>query len=207
MASPAPGQGDAVAKRAGTKARALGTLPVACAVVTAIIGLYILLAAFGNITDFGTNLEFVRHVLAMDTTNVGADPGTNLDPDVMWRAIPSDAVQTAAYIAIIVWESATALVLIYATILWITSRRSRSFDAPRRMATIGLLMLIILFMGDFIAIGGEWFQMWRSTAWNGLDAAFRNSVLALLGLILIHLPSPQWQERANPVGRTDALTR
>lgn len=183
---------------AETGPRSLGTLPFACAVITAINGLYILLVSFGNITDFGTNLEFVQHVLAMDTTNFGAEPGTALDPDVMWRAITSSGLQTAAYVAIIIWESATALVLSYATLLWARSWRSRSFAAPRRVATVGLLMLVILFMAGFIAIGGEWFQMWRSTDWNGIDAAFRNAVLALLGLILIHLPSPDWTEVTGP---------
>jgi predicted small integral membrane protein len=47
-------------------------------------------------------------------------------------------------------------------------------------------------MGGFITIGGEWFQMWRSVDWNGLEPAFRNSVLAILGLVLVHMPSPQW---------------
>jgi predicted small integral membrane protein len=31
--------------------------------------------------------------------------------------------------------------------------------------------------------------MWRSTAWNGLDPAFRNCVLALVTLVLLHLPT------------------
>jgi predicted small integral membrane protein len=53
-------------------------------------------------------------------------------------------------------------------------------------------MIVVLFMGGFITIGGEWFQMWRSVEWNGLEPAFRNSVLAILGLVLVHLPSPQW---------------
>ena len=39
--------------------------------------LYILLVAFNNITDFGTNQAFVQHVFAMDTTNFGGKPGTN----------------------------------------------------------------------------------------------------------------------------------
>jgi predicted small integral membrane protein len=49
-------------------------------------------------------------------------------------------------------------------------------------------MLILLFFGGFIVIGGEWFQMWRSDDWNGLDPAFRNTMLALGTLILVHLP-------------------
>ncbi len=194
MAAESSATGMADAPRAGGRSGigSWGTLPVACAVVTAINGLYILLVAIGNITDFGTNLEFVRHVLAMDTTNFGAAPGTGLDPHVMWRAITADGVQTAAYVAIIVWESLAAVVLLYATVLWIGARTARDYVAPRRMATIGLVMLVILFMGGFITIGGEWFQMWRSVSWNGLQPAFQNAVLALLALVLIHVPSAQW---------------
>jgi predicted small integral membrane protein len=57
----------------------------------------------------------------------------------------------------------------------------------RNLATLGLLGLVILFFGGFIAIGGEWFQMWKSVQWNGLEPAFRNSSLALFGLVLLHL--------------------
>lgn len=88
----------------------VGTLPVVAATLVALNGLYILLVAFGNITDFGTNRAFVRHVLAMDTTNFGAEPGTGLDSDVMWRAIENGAVQDVAYVGIIAWESAAAVV-------------------------------------------------------------------------------------------------
>ena len=54
-------------------------------------------------------------------------------------------------------------------------------------------MLVLLFFGGFIAIGGEWFQMWKSNAWNGLDPAFRNAMLAVVALVVVQLPSPQWR--------------
>ncbi len=170
----------------------LGTLPVAAAVLVALNGLYILLVAFGNITDFGTNQAFVHHVLAMDTTNFGAPPGTELDPDVMWRAITNTTVQNIAYIGLIVGERATVLVLVAAIVFWIRERDT-GYRVARALSTIGLLMLLLLFTGGFIAIGGEWFQMWKSTAWNGLDPAFRNSVLAMITLVVIHLPSSHWE--------------
>lgn len=50
----------------------IAILPFATAVLVALNGLYMALAAFGDITDFGTNQAFVRHVLAIDTTNLGA---------------------------------------------------------------------------------------------------------------------------------------
>ena len=171
---------------------ALGTLPVACTVIVAINGLYIFLVALGNITDFDTNQAFVQHVLAMDTINFGAGEGVNIDQDVAWRAIESPLIQNIAYIGVIIWETLAAVVLLASVWLWLRAAKTRSFDAPRRLATIGLLMILILFMGGFITVGGEWFQMWRSVEWIGLEPAFRNSVLAAFGLVLIHLPSPQW---------------
>jgi predicted small integral membrane protein len=176
---------------------ALGTLPVAVTVVVAINGSYMALVAIGNITDFGTNQEFVQHVLAMDTTDFGAEGDAGLDPDVMWRAVTNETLQLIAYIGVIIWETLTAVVCLAAVWLWVRARHTRSFDLPRRVATIGMLMIIILFFGGFITVGGEWFQMWRSVEWNGLDPAFRNSVLALFALVLIHLPSPQWNAMAD----------
>ena len=175
----------------------LGTLPVAAGALVFLNGLYILLVAFGNITDFGTNQPFVQHVLSMDTTNFGAEPGTDLDRDVMWRAIGNETVQDIAYLGLIAWESLAALVLLAATVLWIRSPDHGYRDA-RALSTIGLLMLLILFFGGFITVGGEWFQMWKSVAWNGLEPAFRNSMLALATLVRFHLPSDHWREAATP---------
>ena len=175
----------------------LGTLPVACTVVVAINALYILLVAIGNITDYDTNFDFVMHVLSMDTTNFGAPPGEGLDSDVMWRAIEADWFHHVAYLGVILWESAAAVVLVTSVVAWLRASRRRSFDLPRRLSTIGLSMILVLFMGGFITVGGEWFQMWRSGSWNGLEPAFRNSVLAAFGIVLMHLPSPQWGALAD----------
>ncbi|WP_051820417.1 DUF2165 domain-containing protein [Streptomyces sp. NRRL S-920] len=163
-------------------AHARRTQPVAAALLTGTVALYIALVAFGNITDFGTNQQFVRHVLAMDTTFK--------DDDLMWRAVESTALQDAAYIAIIVWESVAALVLIAATALWGAALRRRTgFARAQRLGTIGLLMILLLFGAGFIGVGGEWFAMWQSKNWNGLDAAIRVVTLAGIVLIVNHLPS------------------
>jgi len=146
-------------------------LHLAATLLTASVALYIALVAFGNITDFGTNQAFVQHVLAMDTTFK--------DDDLMWRAVTSKGLQDTAYVAIIVWETLAALVLIYGTWLWVR----RDDAAARRFSTYGLLMLMLLFGAGFIAIGGEWFSMWQSKTWNGLDAALR--VFLLSGVVLI----------------------
>ncbi|MEU5426359.1 DUF2165 domain-containing protein [Streptomyces olivoreticuli] len=160
------------------QAQRIGTLQVVGLALTATVALYTALVAFGNITDFGTNREFVRHVLAMDTTFK--------DDDLMWRAITDHALQDIAYVAIIVWETVAALVLITGTALWVRGPAARR--AARRVTTVGLVMILLLFGMGFIAIGGEWFAMWQSAKWNGLQAAERNFVVAGLVLLLIHLP-------------------
>ncbi|MFI9767067.1 DUF2165 domain-containing protein [Streptomyces sp. NPDC052415] len=151
-------------------------LHLTATLLTASVALYMALVAFGNITDFGTNQQFVRHVLAMDTTFK--------DDDLMWRAITSKGLQDTAYVAIIVWETLAALVLIYGTWLWFR----RGDREARRWSTYGLLMVMLLFGAGFIAIGGEWFAMWQSGDWNGLDAATRVFVFSGIVLLVNHLP-------------------
>ncbi|MBC7272058.1 MAG: DUF2165 domain-containing protein [Streptomyces sp.] len=152
---------------------------LAATVLTATVALYMALVAFGNITDFGTNQDFVRHVLAMDTTFK--------DEDLMWRAVTTEWLQDTAYVAIIAWETVAALVLLYATWLWVR----RGQGQARRYATYGLLMVMLLFGAGFMAIGGEWFAMWQSEDWNGLDAALRVFLLSGVTLLVVQLTAPR----------------
>jgi len=167
-----------------------GSMPVAATVLTAIMALQMLLIAITNWTDFGTNQTFVHHVLEMDTTF--------RDKDVMWRRIDSDAIQDIAYVAIILWESVTALVLGWAVVRFAGSLRTGGgYDSARRTATIGFLMVILLFWGGFIVVGGEYFEMWQSKKANGLEPALQNTLLAGLALIVTHLPSPDWHATSD----------
>lgn len=162
----------------------LGVLPIVAALVVALNGSPMLLVAFGNISDFG------------------AMPSTTLDDDMMWRAITNETLQNIPYAGIFRWELATAGVLLAAAVSWI-GERDGGYRLARALSAYGLVMALLLFVGGFIVIGGEWFQMWRSASWNGLEPAFRNSVLAMLGLVLIHLPSSGWnQEDTQRADRT-----
>ncbi|MBD9700756.1 DUF2165 domain-containing protein [Streptomyces caniscabiei] len=156
-------------------------LPLASTLLVGTVALYMALVAFSNITDFGTNQQFVRHVFAMDTTFK--------DEDLMWRAIESKGVQDAAYVLIIVWETVAALLLIAATWFWARALGHRTFHTARRYSTLGLLMVLLLFGAGFMAIGGEWFVMWQSSDWNGLDAALRVFLLSGVVLLVTYLPA------------------
>lgn len=159
----------------------IGSRSVAVASLTGMTALQMTLVAIGNITDFGTNQSFVRHVLSMDTTFKS--------PHTMWRAVTSSGLADAAYVAIISWEVLTALILIAGLVTWLRVLRTpRLAPLARNLATTGWIMQLILFGVGFIAIGGEWFQMWQSSDWNGLQPALQNFLIASVGLLLTYLP-------------------
>jgi predicted small integral membrane protein len=49
------------------------------------------------------------------------------------------------------------------------------------------LGFLLWFLG-FMVVGGEWFAMWQSKAWNGQEAAFRFYVTLLLVALLVGQP-------------------
>lgn len=170
--------------------RRFGALPAAVTVLTGTTALQMTLITVGNITDFGTNQAFVHHVLAMDTTFQS--------PNMMWRAITSPGLADAIYIAIIAWEALTALALIAGFIGCIRNHLSGSAPSRAyRLSSLGWVMQLTLFGVGFLAIGGEWFQMWQSSKWNGLQAALQHLITASFGLALAHLAANGAKRAAN----------
>jgi len=147
--------------------------------LTATISLWLALVAFGNLTDYGSNLVFVQHVLAMDS----------IFPDaaIHYRAIHAPLLQHAAYVLIITTETLAAVLCgLGAWRLWRARRASAAlFRRSARVAVAGLTLGLLLWLGGFMAIGGEWFGMWMSTQWNGLASAFRFVVVLLLALVYL----------------------
>lgn len=143
------------------------------------LALYALLVAFGNITDYGSNFAFVQHVLSMDTTF----PGNRL----MYRAVTSPVLQQAGYAAIIAGEGLTGLVLAYAAWrLWRLRRANAAdFVAGKVPVALGAAMAFLVWFVGFLVIGGEWFAMWQSPAWNGQESAFRFVACFLLVTVFV----------------------
>jgi predicted small integral membrane protein len=152
-----------------------------CLLLASVALLYTLIV-FNNTTDYSTNLQFVRHVLQMDTTL----PGNH----GMWRAIDSPTIQTVFYLFIILWEAVTGFLCWWAAIRMVRALRATAheFDRGRRLGIVALTLGMLLWFGAFTIIGGEWFLMWQSRLWNGQGAAFNN--FAILGIVLLYLSMP-----------------
>ena len=147
------------------------------------IALFYSLVVFNNLTDFNSNYQFVRHVLAMDTTF----PGNR----GMWRAIDAPWVYLVFYASIILWEGVTTILLWWGAIdlLRAVRRSAAAFERAKRVPVIALTLSLLMWLVAFLAIGGEWFLMWQSRDWNGQEAAFRN--FAVVGIVLLFLTRPE----------------
>lgn len=143
-------------------------------------GLFCLLVGYNNIVDHGSNLMFVRHVLAMDTTF----PENAVRAS---RALTDPWLQQAAYTLIIVAELVIGLMCLAGAALLARELRAppERFNAAKATAVVGLASGMLFWFVGFMVVGGEWFQMWQSQIWNGQEAAFR--FIGSIGLFLVFL--------------------
>ena len=149
------------------------------------VALFYTFVVFNNITDYGSNFEFVRHVLMMDTTF----PGNH----GMWRAINTQALHTAFYVSIISWEALTMLLSWWGGVRMAGALRATApaFHQAKRVAIAALTLSLLMWLIAFLAVGGEWFLMWQSTNWNGQEAAFR--MFTVVGIVLLLLIQPDME--------------
>lgn len=150
--------------------------------MVAAIALLATLAALGNITDYGTNFAFVRHVLMMDTIFP--------DSTIAYRAIASPAIHHAAYVVIIAAQTLTAILCWIGTcnMLFHLGDTASRFNRAKGWAVAGLTLGFFVWQVGFMSIGGEWFGMWMSPVWNGIESAFRFFITIIAVLIYVSLP-------------------
>ncbi|HEY3909867.1 MAG TPA: DUF2165 domain-containing protein [Stellaceae bacterium] len=155
---------------------------IAKIVMVGSLALFAALVTFDNLTNYGTNFEFVRHVLSMDTTR----PGNAL----LYRRVTAPAWWDAAYALIIFGEGLTALGLGLGAFSMLSRLRSAAsrFNRSKRSVFVGAAIGFLVWFFGFMVVGGEWFQMWQSQDWNGQQPAFRFYLTILAVLIFVNQP-------------------
>lgn len=165
-----------------TDARAALAVRLVKTAMVAATAAFALLVAVDNVLDYGANYQFVRHVLSMDTTFPG-------DP-LRSRAILDPTAWAAAYWAIILAEAAVGAGLAWAALRLAVNLRAPAarFNAAKSLVVVAVGLGFLLWFLGFMVVGGEWFAMWQSKAWNGQEAAFRFYVTLLLVALLVGQP-------------------
>lgn len=138
------------------------------------------LVVFGNLTDYFTNFEFVKHVLSMDNT---------FNDDIMYRSITSDTLHHIGYIFIIIIEAFIMVSCWIGGIAMLSkvNAPNEAFTQSKRWAIVGLTAGVAVWFFGFQAIAGEWFGMWMNEDWNGIPDATRLTTFLMTSLIFVTL--------------------
>ena len=148
------------------------------------LAIFAFLVCLNNVADYDSNYAFVQHTLSMDTVF----PSNTLK----YRAILNPAVWSLAYGLIIATEFLTGALLLVGAIGLLKNIHSRlEFNRAKNWVCLGCLVGFLLWFFGFIVVGGEWFCMWQSEKWNGVEAAFRFVVLIMLTLLFITMPESE----------------
>lgn len=140
-----------------------------------------LLVGFNNLADYEANYAFVQHTLSMDTVF----PENTLKS----RAILDPFLWSLAYGIIIFVEFLTGILLLVGAMSMLRNINSTlAFSRAKNWIYLGCLLGLLLWFFGFIVVGGEWFCMWQSEKWNGIEAAFRFVVLIMLTLLFTAMP-------------------
>jgi predicted small integral membrane protein len=148
--------------------------------MTAALAAFAFIVTYDNIVDYGTNYEFVKHVLSMDTTF----PGNKL----MGRAITDPRLWTLGYAAIIAAEGLVFVLLGIATLAMLFALRAPAagFQRAKTWLVAGVALGFMVWFVGFMVVAGEYFAMWQSKTWNGQEAAFRFYMTLLAVLIFVN---------------------
>ncbi len=143
------------------------------------VAAYMVLVVFGNVIDSAANFSYVQHVLSMDTV---------LPHNTQkWRAVTNPELWRLAYVLILVYQLISAVWLTWATVRLIRSS-AKDWALHRDFASGALVFTLLLWLVPFVIVGGEWFQMWQSSEWNGLTTCGRN--FSMQGIVLLYLRTP-----------------
>src|SRR5687768_10932582 len=150
--------------------------------MTAALAAFAFIVTYDNLIDYGSNFEFVKHVLSMDTTFSGNK--------LMHRAVTDTAMWHLAYGAIIAAEGVTAALLALGALAMLLALRAPAarFNRAKAWVVAGAAVGFGVWFFGFMVVGGEYFAMWQSTTWNGQQAAFRFYMAFLGVLIFVNQP-------------------
>ncbi|MBU3636084.1 DUF2165 family protein [Polynucleobacter sp. es-MAR-4] len=145
---------------------------------------FTLLVCFNNVADYESNYAFVRHTLSMDTVFA--------ENTLKYRAILDPFAWKLAYGLIILVEFLMGTLLLMGAIgLFKNIHSPLAFNRAKNWVYLGCLAGFLLWFLGFIVVGGEWFCMWQSEKWNGVESASRFVVLLMLVLLFTAMPESE----------------
>jgi predicted small integral membrane protein len=144
------------------------------------VGVWGLLGAFGNISDWSGTTGAVAATTSMVTFEGGADS---------WRATSNPALILAGAVFIPLFKTIGGLLCLAGAWRMWTTRASDAavFANAKTFALTGCAVLIFMLFSGFVVIAETWFELWRSDVMRDpvLGSAFRyGGFVALIALFV-----------------------
>jgi predicted small integral membrane protein len=154
------------------------------------LAMFVLIATFTDLTENDETFAFVRRVMVMDTDQA------------IYRAVESPVAWTIVYWVMVTGQMATGLLYLLGAYRMIQALEepAATFQDSKALAVAATTAAFSVWFIAVMAIGGEWFLMWRATEWDGQAAAFRYYMTALVVLIFVMQPDaelPRHRRRAQ----------
>ncbi|MBB3764100.1 DUF2165 domain-containing protein [Sphingomicrobium lutaoense] len=153
-------------------------------------GLQALFYGLQNIVNLDEAYGYVAAVFAME--------GHEAYPDSLIAPITSPTIVWIALGTIIFLEIAAGLLALIGAVRMGMSHHGTvsAFNASKRPAIIGLGLMLFIWLGLFLAIGGALFQMWQTPLGQAsMDGAFIYAVTSGLVLAIVTQPEPPHADR------------
>lgn len=162
----------------------MNILRVSKMIICLSLSILALLVGFNNLADYDSNYAFVQHTLSMDTVFP--------ENALKYRAILDPSLWKLAYGLIIFAEFLTGSLLLAGVACMFRNMNSPvAFARAKNWIYLGCLVGFMLWFFGFIVVGGEWFCMWQSEKWNGVEAAFRFVVLTMFTFLFTAMPESE----------------
>lgn len=138
-------------------------------------------AALNNLTAPGANLDFVRHIMTMDTTN--------RDRGVRWREVRSPALHRAAFAAILVCELAVAALGLAGSFFLAVNLTAgaEAWESAKLFGYLAFLAALAVWFLIIQVVGAEWYVSWQSEKWNAIRDSIRINLITVAGIIILRL--------------------
>ena len=162
----------------------MNILRVCKAIACLPLALFALLVCLNNVMDYATNYAFVQHTLSMDTVYP--------DNTLKYRAIFNPVIWNLSYGLIIFAEFLTGILIFIGFIgLLKNAANHLAFIKAKNWIYLGCTVGLLLWFLGFMVIGGEWFCMWQSEKWSGVNPAFHFVVLIMFVLLFVAMPESE----------------
>lgn len=142
------------------------------------LGCYALLVFFTNVTDYNVNFTFMEKVSGMSDT---------YSEHNRWRSITNTYLIHLLYWIVIGTEGLSGwFCLSGAWRLWKHRKAGPGdFALHKTHAFVGVFIGLMLWLGAFLTVGGEWFLMWQSDEWNAQGTAFHLTEVYGIALLVL----------------------